>query len=76
MQKRLTDLMRHLSLQERIEHRRRIEAIADYWALKLWQKHGDGAKARCIKHQISTTKNKADLRNHIWCKVNRRLKLY
>lgn len=69
------DFVRYLSLKERMERRRRINAIADWWALYLVKKYGDAgqARARCVQHQVSTAKRDSALKNHIWCQVNRRL---
>lgn len=72
--RRLTDILIHVPTPLRIKYRRRIEMIADWWALKLRSKHGEAARARCIQHQIATAKNGAELRNHIWSLVNRSLR--
>lgn len=74
MSSRLTELLSPLPTIKRIAARRRIEAIADYWALYLRSKHGEEAAYRCRCHQVATTKNGAHLRNHIWCLVAHRLK--
>ena len=72
----LTDLLSHLNPAERMERRRRIYAIADWWALYLMKKYGlpRDARARCVKHQVATAKSGAGLRNHIWGQVAIRLK--
>lgn len=72
--KTLTDIMGHLDPETRAERRRRIYAMADWWALKLREKHGDGALYRCRCHQVATAKDGAGLRNHIWGRVAERLK--
>lgn len=71
----LTDLLRHLDPRERMERRRRINAIADWWALKLRQKYGSKgeALAACRKHQVATAKRGDALRNHIWALASRKL---
>lgn len=70
------DFVRYLDLRKQVERRRRIYAIADWWALYLTKKYGGAgkARARCVQHQVSTAKRDSALRNHIWCQVNRRLK--
>lgn len=70
------DFVRVLNLKKRMERRRRIYAIADWWALYLVKKYGDvgQARARCVQHQVSTAKRDSALRNHIWSQVNKRLK--
>jgi hypothetical protein len=72
----LTAILRHFSPAERMERRRRINAIADWWALYLVKKYGlpRDARARCVKHQVSTAKGGAGLRNHIWGQVAQQLK--
>jgi len=72
----LTDLIRHFDPATRVERRRRIYAIADWWAAYLIQKHGDKAHAlvACRRLQLGTSRVPAWLRNHIWCKVAERLK--
>ncbi|GJL94313.1 MAG: hypothetical protein DHS20C05_07180 [Hyphococcus sp.] len=72
--KTLTDILGSMDPRERMERRRRIEAIADWWALKLRQKHGDEAEYRCRHHMVNTVKMGAGLRNHIWSRVYRQLR--
>jgi len=59
-----------------MERRRRINAIADWWTLKLRQKYGTRgeALAACRKHQVATAKRGDALRNHIWSDVAKLLK--
>ncbi len=73
---RLTDLLNHLDPRERMERRRRIYAIADWWAEHLVEKYGDRGKAlfACRLRQVATSRAPAALRNHIWRQVAQRLK--
>lgn len=73
MRAHLTDLIRHLSPRERIKRRRRIEAMAQRWAVYLQEKHGDEAKYRCRHHMVNTAKMGSGIRNHVWAKVSRLL---
>lgn len=70
----LTDTLGSMHPRERMERRRRIHAIADWWTLKLRQKHAEEALYRCRCHQVATAKSGAMLRNYIWGQVARRLR--
>ena len=72
----LTDILRHLDPAERMERRRRIYAIADWWALYLAKKYGGRgeALAACRRRQLATAKADASIRNHIWEMVYRSIK--
>ncbi len=72
----LTDLLRHLDPAERMERRRRIYAITDWWAEYLVEKYGDRghALAACRRRQVATSRAPAALRNRIWGQVAQILK--
>jgi hypothetical protein len=76
MRPTLTELLRGLYPAVRKERRRRIYAIADWWALYLTEKYGTArnARAHCVRRQVATARTGAALRNHIWGQVAQRLK--
>ncbi len=72
--KSLTEFLGAMHPRKRLERRRRIYAIADWWAVKLRHKHGEEALYRCRCHQVTTAKNGAVLRNKLWSEVAKRLR--
>lgn len=65
----ITATLTHLSPQKRLETRRRINAIVDFWTKHLRHKYGDEALYRCRCHQVTTAKNGSLIRNRIWSQV-------
>lgn len=72
------DFVKYLDLRNRVERRRRVNAIADWWADYLMAKYGDrgNALAACRRRQVATSRAPAAQRNHIWGQVAKRLRMY
>lgn len=67
----LTDLIRYLSISSRLKARRRIEAIARYFAETMELRHGKGeALARVRRRLVFCARgNVRGVRWHVWCRV-------
>jgi len=70
----LTKILGQLPTMKRIAARRRIEAVADHWALFLETRYGKRAKARCVQKMSYCAQQAPGLRWHVWCRVFNRLR--
>jgi hypothetical protein len=69
----MTSAISHLPIMRRIQARRRVEAIADHWALFLKARYGNHAVGRCRQKMAACSRYSAGMRWQIWTKVYSRL---
>lgn len=75
MPPRLTELLRPFKLAERVEKRRRIEAMADRWADYLRTRHDRRtALAHCRRKMAFCAARAPGVRRIVWIKVFQRLR--
>lgn len=70
----LTQILWHLPTPQRVEYRRRINAMVDSWADYMQAKYGPGAIRQLRLRMIQTTKRDEHFRNHLWSRVYRKLR--
>lgn len=69
----LTKAISRNPIARRIEIRRRIEAVADHWALFMKARYGNSAVGRCRRKMAACARHSPGMRWQIWTKVYQRL---
>ena len=71
----LTEILARLSPEQRLQRRRRIEAIAWRWTERLTRKYGSaGALAVCRRKLVYCIRHAPGLRETLWNRVYRNLR--
>lgn len=67
----LTELIQYLPISSRLKARRRIEAMARYFAERIELKHGKGEALVIVRKKLvfCAQGNVRSIRYHVWCRV-------